>query len=184
MAGERDAEVDPRFDPVFQRGYDPTVHGEHRPRTARGNEPVRAPFESLQDRAAPEHTDVPPRGRPAAEAPAPRPERQVAHDPAGAEPVAQPEPVAAHRNPFLLALLIASVLAIGAAALIMWRQINDPYRYGATGTDVGAQFLQQFSDSLLVPLLTGGVIGLTLWLSIGALRRREVIARVADESER
>jgi hypothetical protein len=66
----------------------------------------------------------------------------------------------------------------------MWRQINDPYRYGATGTDVGAQFLQQFSDSLLVPLLTGGVIGLTLWLSIGALRRREVIARVADESER
>ena len=34
MAGDRDAGVDPRFDPVFQRGYDPAKHGGRRPRAA------------------------------------------------------------------------------------------------------------------------------------------------------
>jgi hypothetical protein len=34
-------------------------------------------------------------------------------------------------------------------------------------------FVQQFTDSLLVPLLTGGLLGLCLWLALGALRRRD-----------
>jgi hypothetical protein len=171
MAGDRDAEVDPRFDPVFQRGYDPKVHGGRRshstPRHATAPTPVARPMAVVPAPVDP----------PAAEKDARRLERVEPVE--RVDPMDYVEPVASHRNPFRLALLIGSVLAIGAAALIMWRQLNDPYRYGATGTDVGAQFLQQFTDSLLVPLLTGGLIGLTLWLAIGALQRRDVIARDA-----
>ena len=42
MAENRDAGVDPRFDPMFQRGYDPAVHSGRHPRATprHGTEPT------------------------------------------------------------------------------------------------------------------------------------------------
>lgn len=110
--------------------------------------------------------------------PAPAPAAVIRVVPPPAEDV-----VLRARNPFRLALLLASVAAIGGAAVIMWNQLNDPYRYGPINTDTGAQFLQQFTDSMLVPLLTGGLIGLTLWLAIGALQRRDAPERADEDAE-
>lgn len=79
------------------------------------------------------------------------------------------------RNPYRLILLLASLAAIGGSALLLWRRIaTDPYLgYGGYGGDVAAVFSAQFVDSLMAPLLTGGLIGLGLWLALGAVRRRD-----------
>jgi hypothetical protein len=79
------------------------------------------------------------------------------------------------RNPYRLILLLVSVAAIAGAGVLLWKRIEqDPYGgYGGYGGDTGQVFLQQFTDSLMVPLLTGGLLGLCLWLALGALRRRD-----------
>ncbi|MEO8262593.1 MAG: hypothetical protein ABI566_08475 [Pseudolysinimonas sp.] len=75
------------------------------------------------------------------------------------------------RNPFRLALLIGSVAAIAGSGLLFWRRLaQDPYG-GSVRGELIDQFAQQFVDALLVPLLTGGLIGLALWLALGALTR-------------
>jgi hypothetical protein len=144
----RDAGVDPRFDPQFQRGYVPSQH------TAR------------------------PRQRPVS---APREDDSVPHEePIRAEPVpsapaeAQEDLEPPRRNPFPLILLLASLAAIGGAALLLWRRIaEDPYGgYGGYGGDVGRVFVQQFSDAAFAPLMTAGILGICLWLALGALSRR------------
>jgi hypothetical protein len=121
MAGDRDAEVDPRFDPAFQRGYDPAVHS----------------------------------GR--------------AHDEPAAEALALP----AH-NPFRVALLVASVVAISAGALMIWNRVGEDVFYGGfSGANQGLLFRTQLIAALPVPLLGGGLLGVILWLAIGAIAHRE-----------
>lgn len=170
MAENRDAEVDPRFDPMFQRGYDPAVHGGGRVRPAPRHATGPVPVDAVRQ-AAFEDAVIPPD-------PAPAPAAVIRVVPPPAEDV-----VLRARNPFRLALLLASVAAIGGAAWIMWNQLSDPYRYGPINTDTGAQFLQQFTDAMLVPLLTAGLIGLTLWLAIGALQRRDAPERADEDAE-
>jgi hypothetical protein len=157
MAGKRDADVDPRFDPVFQRGYDPAVH------TARGR-----PARSEQPREA-----VPP-------APAPEPVSspvEVAAPAAGAEtsPTPAPDYEPPRYNPFRLILLVTSLAAIAGAGALLWRRIaTDPYGgYGGYGGDTARIFVDQLMDASLAPLLTGGLLGICLWIALGALRRRD-----------
>ena len=71
-------------------------------------------------------------------------------------------------------LLLTSIAALLGAGVLLWRRIEqDPYGgYGGYGGDVGQVFVQQFTDALLAPLLTGGLLGLGLWLALGALRAR------------
>jgi hypothetical protein len=147
MAGNQDDGVDPRFDPVFQRGYDPS---RHRPRTA-----SRAP-------SPPDAEPVEPPVAASVEAPPVEVET---------EDEFEPRP----RNPYRLILLLVSIAAVAGAGLLLWKRIEaDPYGgYGGYGGDTAQVFVQQFTDSLLVPLLTGGVLGLCLWLALGALRRRD-----------
>ena len=152
MARDRDADVDPRFDPVFQRGYDP---GKHRTRV-RPAEPPR-----VEER----------REAPRLETAAPEsPTHEGAATPTPADDAAPPR-----RNPFRLILLLVSLAAIAGAGFLLWRRIaDDPYGgYGGYGGDVGRVFVQQLIDALLTPLLTGGLLGLCLWLALGALRRRD-----------
>jgi hypothetical protein len=140
MAGgaDRDAGVDPRFDPMFQRGYDPKVH-RRPPRVA---EPMRQP-------------------RPAPDSPQAEPvDRQ--NSPAAPETPA--------RNPYRLALLLVSIAAIAGAALVLWRRLSEEPYYG---TQTGSLFTTQLLDNLTLPLLTGGIIGLCLWLALGAVQRRD-----------
>jgi hypothetical protein len=137
---DRDAGVDPRFDPMFQRGYDPKLHR----RPPRAAEPAREP-------------------RPAPESPRAEPvDRQGA-------PVS-PETLPPPRNPYRLALLLVSIAAIAGAALLLWRRLGEEPYYG---TQTGTLFVTQLLDNLPTPVLTGGIIGLCLWLAIGAVGRRD-----------
>jgi hypothetical protein len=80
------------------------------------------------------------------------------------------------RNPFRLALLVASILSIGGACLLIWNRIEaNPYYQGFSGTDVPSLFRSQLTEAALVPLLTAGLLGLALWLAIGALGHRRRI---------
>jgi hypothetical protein len=170
MAENRDAEVDPRFDPMFQRGYDPKVHGGRRPRVAprHGTEPV--PIVSFRERPAASSAEPVVRGA----------VERTPTDVAAADTAAAVEPASEvdeqevrGLNPFRLALLVASVAAIGGAALLIWHRLtSDPYGTPYT-TEVWALFWQQMGDSILVPLLTGGLIGLAVWLGLVAVSPRK-----------
>jgi hypothetical protein len=177
MAADRDAGVDPRFDPVFQRGYDPSKHGYRRthatPRHATGPTPVTP----IRDAAA-----VRPDAPPAVDAPLQRPESSAESDPERATVLRPhaPEPdVALHRrNPFRLALLVASIVAIGGAILLIWNRIEEnPFYQGFSGTDVPRLFRSQLTEAALGPLLTVGLLGLCLWLALGAIGRGAVRRR-------
>jgi hypothetical protein len=165
MAGEQDAEVDPRFDPVFQRGYDPKVHGERRPRSVPRHGTAPVPIETFHESTPPIAVEPPPtESRAPSLAPAP--------EPSPAES-AEPDLTLHARNPFRLALLIASVVSIAAAALLIWNRIGDDMYYGGfSGTDAASLFRSQLLALAPVPLLTGGLLGLILWLAIGAMSHR------------
>jgi hypothetical protein len=162
MAENQDAEVDPRFDPVFQRGYDPKVHGERRPRTTPRHGTALVPIESVREPAS--------RDAPAAAATVEPP----TPDPSDAPVVdAEPDLALRARNPFRVALLIASIVSIFAATLMIWSRIGeDAYYGGFSGTDQLALFRSQLIAAAPVPLLTGGLLGLILWLAIGAVAHR------------
>jgi hypothetical protein len=156
VTANRDAGVDPRFDPQFQRGYDPAQHRTRRPT---------AP-------AAPQVHPPEPPSRPVPSDGATQPDEPGRVDPEVA-PDAEYEPP--RRNPFRLILLLMSLAAIAGAGILLWKRIDqDPYGgYGGYGGETADVFAQQFVDSLMVPLLTGGILGLCLWLALGALRRRD-----------
>ena len=158
MAADPDAGVDPRFDPLFQRGYDPSKHGERRPHTAPRLSTGPTPVAPIRD-AAPvdtENADAP------AAAPAP-----------GPVPPAEADLTLRARNPYRLALLIVSIVSIGAAALMIWYRVGEDVYYGGfSGTNQELLFRSQLIAALPVPLLTGGVLGVTLWLAIGAMAHR------------
>lgn len=149
MADEPAPEVDPRFDPVFQRGYDPQVHAR----------PVRrSVLRTPAARPAPLPVTPPP---PAAEAPAPVVE---------VEP--EEEDGARRRNPWLLALVLVSVGFLVVAVALLWT-LGQRNIYSFSGTPGAAELmLQQLSYMLPPGLLTAGLLGLVLRVAIGALRGR------------
>jgi hypothetical protein len=182
MAADRDAGVDPRFDPVFQRGYDPAKHGGRRPRaTARHAtgpmpvSPVREPAVTPEAMAEP------------ATAAATRSESRAPHPDAvssdaglreagvesGDGPEHEDEPEPRGRNPFQLALLLVSIVAAGGSVWLYWRRFQeDPYGgsgYSQTPNDL---FFYQIVDALMAPLLTGALVGFCLWLVLWAIRPR------------
>jgi hypothetical protein len=143
------AEVDPRFDPVFQRGYDPQKHGAPK-RRAR---PPRVEDERVETPAT-----------------APRDERT----PPAAAPVEQPEAdeeAPRGRNPFRIALLLTSLGSIALSAYLLYLQLTRDPLQQYYGNNTGRVFWGQFVDSLMIPLLTAGFLGLILWLALGAVAR-------------
>jgi hypothetical protein len=160
MPENPDAEVDPRFDPVFQRGYDPKLHERRRPRSAprHGTEPV--PIAShRQPDSEPEREPDP---APVSAGPAPVERADLDGD-----------LVLQARNLWRLALLITSLVAIGISAWLIWTRIGEDAFYGGfSGTNQALLFRSQLVAALPVPLLTGGILGVILWLAIGAMAHR------------
>ena len=166
MSENRDTGVDPRFDPVFQRGYDPKVHGGRRVRTtarhATGPTPIVSPRQSLAPVADSAAVPTPPVE--------PTPDVLPPAEPRG-EPAID---LSLHtRNPFRLALLAVSIVSIAVAALLIWNRVGEDIYYGGfSGTNQGLLFRSQLFASLPVPMLTGGLLGLTLWVALGAMAHR------------
>jgi hypothetical protein len=139
-------DVDPRFEPEFQRGYDPVLHGRPRPR---------------------------PR-QPAALAPAPvvvvEPEA-----PDGIEAADEYVP-AVRRNPFLVALPILGAALLGTCAFLMVRWTGAYGRvFNAPGQADDTDWM--FAGAAVSPaLLVGGLVCITLWLTMLALIPRRADA--------
>ena len=56
---------------------------------------------------------------------------------------------------------------------MIWNRIGEDVYYGGfSGTDVPSLFRSQLIGAAPVPLLTGGLLGLILWLAIGAMAHR------------
>jgi hypothetical protein len=161
------AEVDPRFDPVFQRGYDPAKHGSKRARQAdspapaepaRG-EPASDPVGAAPSTPAPASSTEPASG--VGETENAFPEDATLDDPPP------------RRIRYRLVLLLVSIgLLLGAGALVWQRVTADPLE-GYYGSNPGILFRLQLVDALVTPLLVAGLTGVTLWLVLGALGRRD-----------
>lgn len=126
MSDDKDVEIDPRFDPAFQRGFDQSIPIEEyvpaapqRDRSATGAIPAQAP--------APSRVDPLPATAVVAPAPTARPAERVeadaaadVHADADAESAVDAVPEAdssPSRNPFLLSLI---VIAIALVAVGVW----------------------------------------------------------------
>jgi hypothetical protein len=118
MSDEKNAEIDPRFDPAFQRGFDQTIPiEEYRPDPLpKKAEPAAAPPPVAPSRVAPV---TPPAARPEpaiAEVAEPDSDSAAAGDAADSEPDASPS-----RNPFLLFLAIISIALVAAGIWLFVR---------------------------------------------------------------
>jgi hypothetical protein len=148
--------VDPRFDPRFQRGYDPA--------TAPAPSSVPRPPDDEPIRVAPVDPALPV-GQPRVEA-RPEPERLDLDDESDDE-LAEP----AARNPFRLALLIVSIALLAIAAAMLWWTANNQsaYLYGSAFETAASWMVQQLMQVVPPAALVAGLLGLGAWLGLGAL---------------
>jgi hypothetical protein len=133
--------TDPRFDPVFQRGYS-------------GPAPELVVRETVVD--PPVRPVAAPDAYPA---PAPAP---VADDIGTEEPGAWAPP---RRNPFAIALLVVGVTMV-AAGVWLTQAFAATSANGYTPDEQTIAILQQ---ALGPALLLGGIVGVVAWLVLGAL---------------
>ncbi|CAN5372985.1 hypothetical protein BH09ACT4_BH09ACT4_10450 [soil metagenome] len=166
MASKRDSDVDPRFDPVFQRGYDPAVHPAPRPRPR--------PQPLGEERREAPRLETEPSNPVDAKPPDVISTGSITDISTGSITDIEPDLEPLPRNPFRLALLLASLAALAAAGGLLWNRVTSvPYYYGSPSSDTWSTFLDGVEVALLPALTTGGLIGLTLWLALGALRKRD-----------
>lgn len=141
-------EVDPRFEPEFQRGYDPAVHGRSRP--------------PRRSRIDPGPAVVPP--------------REVEDDVEGAveADIEAEETWAApmRRNPFLVVLPILGVLLLGTCAFVMFRWTGAYGRIFDGPGQIGDNEWMTGGSAVSPALLVGGLLCFTLWLTILSLNTR------------
>ena len=146
--------VDPRFDPQFQRGFDPEVHKARPVKRAVVETPVvEAPAVELVETGESSETRVVSTG-------------------STTEPDVADEPPA-RQIPYRLILLLASFAAIAGAAVLLWQRLTADPLDAYYGSNPGILFREQFIDALLIPLLVAGLTGIIIWLALGALRRRD-----------
>lgn len=128
-------DVDPRFAPEFQRGYDPATHRSPRP-TPR-----------VEERREATRLEAP------AEEPVPHAE--------DAEIIPPPR-----RNPFLIALPIIAAVLLAACVLLIVRWTSAySDQFGPTNRNEDADWLAV--GMVAAPgLLVGGLLAVTLWLTI------------------
>jgi hypothetical protein len=132
-------DVDPRFDPRFQRGFDAAIH-----RVPKSERPTPVVAQVI---------------------PAPAPE-EPAETPAGRDA----EHATVGRNPFHLALLLASLASIVGSAVVYWfwyDAARNGFSYNSF-TPSWEFFWAQFGGSIPGPLLSAGFIGLVGWVALGA----------------
>jgi hypothetical protein len=166
MAEERS--LDPRFDPRFQRGFDPATMPVE-------PETLRAPVEV----AGP----VPPTS-PVLPANASRESvRLDVADEDDEDAELEPAPT---RNPFRLALLLVSVgLLVLAAATLWWTANNQSaYLFGSAVEAPQNWMLQQLAGVVPPAAIVAGFVGIALWLGLGALTAKASATANANVNDR
>lgn len=177
------ADVDPRFDPRFQRGYDPDVHGAPRVVEAPVEAPPRvAPPQPAVSRVLPEPStaaaELPPvtaasvgpplRSEPASRAeprrPAPIPEDEL-------DDARRP------RNPYRIALLALAVVQLAAAGVLVATYFQGTRFFTGSATQF-EYMLFMLGERLIPPLIVGGSVALIGWVAVGAMAAER---RHADE---
>ena len=150
--------TDPRYDPRFQRGY-----------AGPGPDAV----------AEPEAPGSPREARPVSWQP--EPPRPVGAFPP--EPVVDPSPdaprteqgsddldepgVTPRRDPYRLALLVVSLVLLVIAGELFWQIARPPETAGG-----GGYTIMMMAPAALPAFVLAGLVGLIVWLALGALRRR------------
>ena len=142
------ADLDSRFDPRFQRGYDGSPVG---------------PPPSSPSVAVPAASDD-------------GPETPKPHDvvPEPDELPREPDDIAAEpprRNRWSVALLVVSIACIVLGAASTWSSASQGGTSGAETFDVWRQVVSQLGYSLPQPLLTAGTVGAVLWLALMAIEK-------------
>jgi len=162
---EQGGTVDPRFDPRFQRGYDPAVHAVPSPEPELSPEPD----------PIPEVAAFAPVAR--AEAPA-RADGFEQLGLVGALPVEERAP--RRTNPYRVALGVASValLVLGVVMIVVALQPRNDSVSDVT-TAVWLSQLTQYGPLLALGPLLAGLIGLLLWVALSAIAPRSPL----DEDE-
>jgi len=189
--------VDPRFDPRFQRGYDPEQHGGGERhgggrRSALRADPSASTVSSATETTAratdlrapraavstPEHPYARPSRQPSVEASRPKPDvtdipRADATDHASAHAVeqrAEDDEFFAPRglNPFLIALGVVSLLMVGAGVAIF--SARPESNLGLNGLSFGDSLLQYLTYGAIQPILSAGLVGVLLVLGVLAMR--------------
>ncbi len=153
-----DRTVDPRFDPRYQRGYDPAaVPVSAQPVT------VRPP------------SDEPVRVAPASPVPPASDDRPKAVDEALDEPFEHEDEdelvEGSIRNPFRLALLLASLGLIVIAVALMWWVASNPnaFLFGSAVETAASWMFQEVTTVVPPAAMVAGFVGLGAWLGLGAL---------------
>jgi hypothetical protein len=142
--------LDPRFDPRYQRGFDPST----------------LPVEPDTLRAPAEDAGPVP---PASPVPAPtvRDQGRLDDDERDDEELGQ----VPTRNPFRLALLLVSIGFLVLAAAILWWTANNQsaYLYGSAVESAQGWMFQSLTSTLPAAAIVAGFVGFAIWLGLGAL---------------
>lgn len=163
-----DRELDPRFDPRYQRGFDPALHETPDDRRSSLSRPTAAsPLDAAPAVAA--SASPVPRAQVLVPPPVPPAAGLGELDQRGTWADDDTSLDAPTRNPFRLALLVASLAAIAASAALVVATYRTSYSYSSTDTSPGELFLTQFPQYAYGPLFTVGLIGLVLWVAVGAV---------------
>lgn len=155
--------LDPRFDPRYQRGFDPAT----------------APVDTTTPHAPVEAAPVAPESSVQA---ATRQERDEPHPPGYDEDDDELELVST-RNPFRLALLLASLgLLVLAAGMLWWTANNqNAFLYGSASETAWNWMFQALTQMVPPAAIVAGFLGLGVWLALGALAALSVEPRPHPE---
>lgn len=139
-------DVDPRFDPRFQRGYDPVRHP--------------ASEASPPDFVAPAEAE-------------PVPKREPAHDVAPTDDVDE-LPVTRRRDPFATALPILGLVCFAAAGWLAWRFVDVltlSWSRSFGGGDYDNDWIMSVGPAFSTGLLAAGLFAIIGWLALRSFRR-------------
>jgi hypothetical protein len=157
MADETGSGVDPRFNPAFQRGFDPSVPIEE-------YVPASAPAAGTPTVAAP--TAAPTQAVPTDADAASEAESLLRTNASATDTDSPASEVPAARNPFFVALLVVALLLIGAGTWLFVSTENqfDSSQVQSQGDYVSLTSLIEFAPFLA---LVGGVIIIGLLFIVG-----------------